>query len=480
MKNKIFHYYFYLSETKGMNDFMKQYSRQFIEEIVNHLDPKIISFFNVKKDVLHFPTTDLVELTSIALNEHFKGLTLKDELSPLITILKRVRSKKKSRWYNAFMRDIKLLNRDNPKYPLAHLITTIRTLSPELYEKLYGSKSLDKIINEEIKKVELWKKNIDSLFIEFPAINIQTDKTVYQVLVTDITLNAWKYISTELHGNINSYLLMYPDALVDKPLFGPSAITMVMQDTSENLLKEIIRDENDSPIMEIEVSAGKLVPTKSLESFDLKLLNTVIANLNLNTFYKDRSVTMDMTSLAHGIINYNPGSAIFEKIQYSCEKLARYNYTYISDSNRIYFNLFDHIHVDMDKKQATFAFGEILTNAIIQQKLIAIASPIYNILKNDLSSIICYAMKREQIMNQDTLTNEYNYVFFQKIVRFKSKSKKINIQLLKDSLQEFVDNQVIIESFKVSTIGVFTINFFKLSNAELTDLDMTDKEIIDV
>ena len=45
--------------------------------------------------------------------------------------------------------------------------------------------------------------------------------------------------------------------------------------------------------------------------------------------------------------------------------------------------------------------------------------------------------------------------------------------LLKESLQEFVDNQVIIKEFSVSSIGVFTIHFLELSRAEISDLGLS-------
>ena len=33
---------------------MEQYSRRFIEELANHIDPVIIDYFNKKKNLLHF------------------------------------------------------------------------------------------------------------------------------------------------------------------------------------------------------------------------------------------------------------------------------------------------------------------------------------------------------------------------------------------------------------------------------------------
>ena len=61
---------------------------------------------------------------------------------------------------------------------------------------------------------------------------------------------------------------------------------------------------------------------------------------------------------------------------------------------------------------------------LLRKKLISITSASYDVLDNNLSRIICYAMKREQISNQETFIGEYNYTYFQKIVRFKLKKQK--------------------------------------------------------
>ena len=87
-------------------------------------------------------------------------------------------------------------------------------------------------------------------------------------------------------------------------------------------------------------------------------------------------------------------------------------------------------------------------------------------------------MKCEQIANQETLMSEYSYTYFQTIVRFKLKNKKKNLQLIQESLQEFVDNNIVIDSFELKN-GVFIINFLPLSEAEIQDLNFDKTKMID-
>jgi DNA replication protein DnaD len=73
---------------------------------------------------------------------------------------------------------------------------------------------------------------------------------------------------------------------------------------------------------------------------------------------------------------------------------------------------------------------------------------------------------------------EYSYTYFQKIVRFKLTNKKKNMQLIQESLQEFVDNRIAIKDFELAN-GVFIIYFLPLSPAEIEDLNFNNIKAIE-
>jgi hypothetical protein len=263
----------------------------------------------------------------------------------------------------------------------------------------------------------------------------------------------------------------------------PSSFTLMMETASNNLLKEIITDDDGDELLEVTVDNGKLTPPKSMDTDDLKLVNAFISNINMQEFSKEKSVVVDLNTLGKEVVDYHVGKNVLNKISNSCRKLVEYNFSYEAEGSKIYFNLFDNIVIkeDAERPYAIAQFGEILSNAIIQKKLISITSASYDVLDNNLSKIICYAIKREQIANQETRVNEYSYTYFQKIVRFKLKNKKKNLQLIQESLQEFVDNHIAIEKFELKN-GVFIITFLPLSDAEIEDLnsdnDKNDKGLL--
>ena len=44
---------------------MEQYSRRFIEELANHIDPVIIDYFNKKRNLLNFSAENVADLWNI-------------------------------------------------------------------------------------------------------------------------------------------------------------------------------------------------------------------------------------------------------------------------------------------------------------------------------------------------------------------------------------------------------------------------------
>ncbi len=459
---------------------MEQYSRQFIEELSKHIDPTIANFFEVKHDLFKFPAANILELIDETLMDYLEGKTSREDLVPVINKIKKSRLQKRARWYASYMDDINNLSIDDPKHPLANVVNMARSAPLEEYSKMFGTRDIDEIIEDYKNKASEWKDNPNSLLISFPGLSSFTNKSIYKSLKNDLIISIWKYIESELAGNIDSYMRMFPEQLLDKPLFSPSSFTLMMDQASNNLLKEIITDDEGTELLEVTVNSGRLTPPKSMDSSDLKLVNAFISSINMQEFSKDKSVVVDLNTLGKELVDYHVGKNVITKITNSCRKLVEYNFSYEEEGTKLFFNLFDNITIkeDAERPYAIAQFGEILSNAIIQKKLISITSASYDVLQNNLSRIICYALKREQIANQETLMGEYSYTYFQKIVRFKLTNKKKNMQLIQESLQEFVDNKIAIENFELAN-GVFIIHFLPLSVAEIEDLNFNNTKHIE-
>ena len=440
---------------------MSEYSKQFIEEIVTqHLDPKILTFFKRRKVIDKYPESTIEELVKNVLNEYYEGNVAAQDLIPIIDKIKHSRIKKRTRWVNSILNDAETIPLSSPEHPFFIAVSSV---------DLDSDLSVDEIISDCKQKVLNWKKN-NQLLIEFPYLNRFTANSIYKSFKNDIIYEISIYIGDKLNYNINAYYKKYPTELIEKPLFSPSSF-IYANNTSSNILKEIITDDNNKELLSVEIDTGKLIMPRAMTAEESKLINIFISNIKMKTFASDATVTIGLYDILKEWVSFKAGSTRVDKLEASCKKLVEYNYSYIQGPNKVYFNLFDSIVIrrNVSSPYISVTFGKMLFEAIMEQKLISITSSSYDLLDNALSKIICYALKKEQIANQETLCKTYNYVYFQSIVHFKLKNKKKNIKLICESLDDFVVNRIIIKKYELVDDD-FTLFFYQLTDAEIEDL----------
>ena len=68
------------------------------------------------------------------------------------------------------------------------------------------------------------------------------------------------------------------------------------------------------------------------------------------------------------------------------------------------------------------------------------------------------------------LVADYPYAFFSSNVRFPNQPKKKNMDLIEESLKEFVQKGIVVKSFERKASAQFRIHFYPLSADERTDL----------
>ena len=459
-----------------MTEKQPQYSRQFLAEVEKHIDPKLTTFFLHNQHL--FPVNQLKDAIYESLISIFKGCLSKDELTPLISTVKNSRFKKRSRWTKDYINTLKDLPRTDPNYPLD-------LLNLDEYDQ-------EITIEKEVNNTLAWKDHSDSFFIDFPGISRIGKASLWSSFKIDLIICIWNYISTELNGDIRSFYRTYPETLVGAPLFSPSSFNLIMKETGNNLLEETVLDENGTPLLALSIpNNNKFTPPKVMDTTDLKILNTLIASVD-NDFYRSKTVTTDIGTLTNSVFGFRPGATNYTSIAERCTKLVEYNYTILSDNGRLSFNLFDSIIVRYTgtSSEDTIAeakdysviatFGEILANALIQKQLVKVTEKNYDTLKNPMSKIIYYALEKERVSLQGSGRDTclYTYTYFQKIVRFKFKTRSKNLKLIEASLQDFVDNKICIDEFNRKSDGSFLIKFLPLSEEELDDINFKNPVLL--
>ena len=161
---------------------MEQYSRRFIEELANHIDPVIIDYFNKKRNLLNFSAENVAELIDETLMEYLDGKTSREDLVPIINKVKKSRLQKRSRWYKSYINDIDTISIDDAKHPLATVVAMAKTLPVEDYTKMFGDKDLQEIIEDKKRAATEWKNDSNTLLIDFPGISSFTYNSIYNSL----------------------------------------------------------------------------------------------------------------------------------------------------------------------------------------------------------------------------------------------------------------------------------------------------------
>lgn len=443
---------------------MGHYSRQLITEIEKHIDEKLIQFFKTNYDIKHFPYDNIRDVIDDTLMTHFGGRHTRDDLVGSVYKNKRTRIQKRSRWYKSYFNDLTLLDHNDPAYPL--------DLSK------YDECERDELVKREIEKLEKWKSDRSIYLVEFPWISQFTDASIYNTFKSDLLVSMWGYIVQELNGNIGSFYRSFPISLIENPLFSPSSFNLNVKETENSFLEEIVYDDELNDLLKIVIPNNVFNPPKVMDATDLKILNAFISNVN-NDFYQDKTVIIDLNTLAKSVVDYKPGANVLKSISERCTKLVEYSYSVRTDKERLAFNLFDNIVIEEAERPYVRAqFGEVLANAIIQKKLINVTSDSYSNLSRPLSQIIYYALQQERVSLQTDGRNRksYTYTYFQKIARFGTLNKLKNIKLIKDSLQDFVDHGICVKSYKYLNYN-FYIEYLELTEEEWEDMNFEEKRI---
>lgn len=99
------------------------------------------------------------------------------------------------------------------------------------------------------------------------------------------------------------------------------------------------------------------------------------------------------------------------------------------------------------------------------------------LLELNLNMILYQPLFKERIIlsMKDTsesaeLSADYPYSFFSSSVRFPNQSKKKNMDLIEESLKEFMEKKIVVKSFERKTSMQFRIYFYPLSEDERADL----------
>lgn len=452
------------------------YSKQLIAEISDHISPELKDFFELKKNILAFPTTTIQQAVEMAMDFYLKGEMLRENISTQITTIKKSRNRKRARWYVNFQNDSKLSLEDK-KHPFASLILLARTAGTTDYRRMFGEKELDEILEEEKEKVAIWAKDIDGWLISYPCISSFTSGSIYKTFLSDLIIDIWRYLQESLGGNIASYTAKFPEDLIPLPIFSARQFIPDMNQEGE-LLKDTVYDEEGKSILSLTVNPleAKSNPIKTMDATDRAIFSTILTRIP-NSFYLDRKVVIPVSDLTKSVTGRSKcNEAEKARVKQRLQKFTDFSYSYKEGNKLVAFNFFDNIVVDegaSGEQIATVTFGEVIHSSVVEQKLISVVSGEMRALENKLSQVLFFMIQRERITaaQKGQLDGMVSYSSFLQSARFPTSSKKKNKKEIQTALDDFVAKNIVIDSYSVDG-DIFHIHFRPLTDEEMEDLNL--------
>lgn len=467
---------------------MPTYPQQLITSLCDHLDDRLKKFFSIEHLRYFEEYADLNGLVSDTLWEYIKNETQKTEINAVYNTQVKMRRQKRKRWtanHESSHEKYPLSDKKSPYYTIWH---NHDQLMGSVFLKLYDAPDLETVIDNYQKKLDVWQQNDKSLLIDYPLLSNRTKHQVKTGFKNDLIINLIEIILESYDGNINNYFSQRPDILLDKPFFAPAKFSVPFKESLDSYVADLVNFDRDDTTFQMLVSYDPNEPPngEKLRVFDPRdnqILMTLINHINLD-FYESKQIILEVGTIAKAI-NSHPNKRLYDDIKRRLHNMGRTAFQMYKKDNPnepIYtFSFFDNVQtISRDGKEfVAVTLGNTLFDSITKQKMISVTSSNYNSLELELSRLLYHNLQKERIaLSTSSIPNEhgylyktYDYSYFQRIILFKKKKKTENIQLIMETLQEFVEKQIALADFRYDKgQGLFHLYYFPLTDDERADL----------
>ncbi len=459
------------------------YSRQLITDITDHISTPLREFFETQKNILSFPSDTLQHSVAEVMNSYFDGESEKYSLSQKILTVKKSRYRKKLRWHKTYLNDYNTYPLTSPDHPAAHIIRVAKTVTPAEYRQMYGTMSLEEIVQQNHDQEEEWFRDPDSMLIAYPAIKRIAPSRIYLAFRVDLITDIWDYITKSLDGNIGAFTSRFPEDLIPLPIFSAKQYKEEMAPDSDLLENKTYDDDGrEVLLMTVNPTEAKTNPIMTMDSMDRNIFSALLARTR-NSFYSDKKIVINLTDLCRSVIGRPKVNSLEkERIKNRVQKFTDYSYTFRKDGQLISFNFFDNVVIkegDSGEETVAVTVGDYIHSAVVEQKVISVLSGEMMALENKLSQVIFYAIQKERIkaVQSSKSSGMLSYSTFFMSARFPSSNKKKNMKEIRAALDEFVNKKIAIRSYSIDG-DVFRINFIPMSEDEMEDLNLERNRLV--
>jgi hypothetical protein len=411
----------------------------------------------------------------------------------------RKRQDNKKNWLKAFLEEIKTPN--NPldqeialgEMLLERLSSTLSSVDVKQKTiELFGVEDLQDLRAVRVKEVEEWATSRTTNLTDYPYLSSKTQFQLERAFKADFAYLISVFILDNYDGDLSKSIIHHPNVLVDTPIFAESQSVMKMfQEVDEEnqpiLANEYKVDEDFLIRSIIKLKEGDKVirKTKTLDEKDNTIIQYVLSQRD-QRFFTERKIYIDVLDLVVNLYK-SKGAKNYQLVEERLQKIARYTIEAIIKKStkgrdgKLSFTIFDRVIIDTDdagKRYAEILVGDTLYQQLFNQQTVQIYSDNIKRLENPYSRILIFALQKERLeryIQNKPFRDIFDYKFFAHKVRFQTRKIDNNMEMLNAALQEFKDQNIIIEDFR-RIHQSFEITFIPLSHYEIHDFIGPEKE----
>lgn len=474
---------------------MQKISVAVLNDIIRYLDENLVKFYidgyeknkcfkeSLLDYVSYFVQTDILDKDP-------------EGLSKLLTVKIKARNKRKLRYLQKCKNDVDMRvweHTDNlEKFFARTKVYSYTVLNVEQRTTIYANQTLDDIITESLKLVEIWSKDPKSKMIECPGTEYITDKTKYSYFKSDLLINILQVIKERYHSDLSSQTMTYLDYLGDKSILSASSAKFPLNETGVTQIE--IQDPINSNIKTVitydGTSAAKYYTL--LDTLDVNIIS-YITNKSIQNITDSRSILIPESDLEKAVLlknGTNRGLSQKDKkrVRDHIYKLQHTRLDVYEDDTIIasYGLLGDTKFSQINGINYIESFSNQYITKQVEDGLIT-RLPTYAVdqLDDNTAKLLYLPLMQQRYKIYRVLRNkeyhssvDYTVIFkridFSRFLNFSNCTVAREKEMIENALQDYVNKNLFIKEFKYSRVqDEYKIVFDELSEEEIADIEYT-------
>lgn len=193
----------------------------------------------------------------------------------------------------------------------------------------------------------------------------------------------------------------------------------------------------------------------------------------MEKFLEERRIVVDIRRI---VLNVYGSDSIknYNSVKRRLQKMANVRFNVVTPNRTLVFGIFEVLDIIKDEtgEYADITVNGVVHRNIVEGNVVRAYSDKLNRLTGKISYGLIFPLQKERFLcyfRKTDYKGVYDYKFFTRRIHFRSKNKERNIEIIEESLKEFVEQGVTVKSYTRKN-DVFFIEFLPVEPYEVQDL----------